>query len=210
MLILRNIQKKYGASAILNIENLELPHGIYWLKGANGSGKTTLFKMLSGLIPFEGQIQLNNLDIRQQPVAYRQCVNYGEAEPNYPDFLTGNDLIQFIAKTKNAHKVTVKNLIDALDIGQYLHRAVGTYSSGMLKKLSLMLAFIGQPKLLVLDEPLITIDAVAVQNIIKLINEYHQNGCLILLSSHQSFDNQADIIIHKTLLVHNQTVEFVV
>jgi ABC-type multidrug transport system ATPase subunit len=63
MLILRNIQKKYGASTILNIENLELSHGIYWLKGGNGSGKTTLFKMLAGLIPFNGQIQLNDLDI---------------------------------------------------------------------------------------------------------------------------------------------------
>ncbi|MEO0042294.1 MAG: hypothetical protein RL329_1742 [Bacteroidota bacterium] len=208
MLILQNIQKKYGATAILNIDKLELPQGIYWLKGANGSGKTTFFKMLAGLIPFEGQISLAGLDIRQQPIAYRQCVNYSPAEPHFPPFLTGNDLIQFIAKTKKADPKTVQQLIETLDIGGYLHRAVGTYSSGMLKKLSLMLGFMGQPKLIVLDEPLITIDVAAVQNMIKLIHEYHQKGSLILLSSHQNFDNQSDILISKTLLVHHQTVEF--
>ena len=81
----------------------------------------------------------------------------------------------------------------------------GTYSSGMLKKLSLALAFLGEPKVIMLDEPLITIDDRAVECMYDLIRQYHAQGVTFLLSSHQDFEAGA-LPVQSTFIVSNQTI----
>ena len=119
---------------------------------------------------------------------YRRIVNYSEAEPLYPDFLTGRDLINFYAETKKATAEQATSIIERLDIGSYLHHKTGSYSSGMTKKLSLTLAFLGSPKLILLDEPLITLDEKSLKAIFEIIASYHKSGVCILMASHQEFD----------------------
>ncbi|MEZ4902055.1 MAG: ABC transporter ATP-binding protein [Spirosomataceae bacterium] len=167
--------------------SLYLPQGIHWFKGANGSGKTTFFRTLAGMLPFEGSIQLDEWDIGKDPVQYRLHINYGEAEPDYPEFLTAHDLIQFVATAKRATSTQVSHLIDILGITPFLYQPTGTYSSGMLKKTSLALAFLGNPKVIILDEPLITIDDATVQRVYELVRDTHARGVGFLLSSHQDF-----------------------
>ncbi len=172
---------------VIQVPDLVLSEGIHWFKGANGSGKTTFFRTLAGMLPFEGEIQLGEWDIRKQPIEYRLHINYGEAEPDYPEFLTANDLIQFVATAKRASKSQVDSLIETLGIEPFLYQPTGTYSSGMLKKTSLALAFLGNPKVIILDEPLITIDDATVQRVYELVRDYHAKGVTFLLSSHQDF-----------------------
>lgn len=172
---------------VIQVPDLILSEGIHWFKGANGSGKTTFFRTLAGMLPFEGEIQLGEWDIRKQPVEYRLHINYGEAEPDYPEFLTANDLIQFVAVAKRASDSQVEHLIETLGIEPFLYQPTGTYSSGMLKKTSLALAFLGNPKVIILDEPLITIDDATVQRVYELVRDYHAKGVTFLLSSHQDF-----------------------
>jgi ABC-2 type transport system ATP-binding protein len=187
MLQITHLQKSYGGHLVLQVPSLFLPEGIHWFKGANGSGKTTFFRTLAGMLPFEGEIRMNGWDIRKQPIEYRLHINYGEAEPDYPEFLTANDLIQFVAKAKQASSTQVEQLIQVLDIESFLFQPTGTYSSGMLKKTSLALAFLGNPKVIILDEPLITIDDATVQRVYELVRDYHAQGITFLLSSHQDF-----------------------
>jgi len=187
MLQIKNLQKSYGGHLVIQVPDLVLSEGIHWFKGANGSGKTTFFRTLAGMLPFEGEIQLGEWDIRKQPVEYRLHINYGEAEPDYPEFLTANDLIQFVAVAKRASKSQVDSLIETLGIEPFLYQPTGTYSSGMLKKTSLALAFLGDPKVIILDEPLITIDDATVQRVYELVRDYHAKGVTFLLSSHQDF-----------------------
>jgi len=187
MITVENLRKSYGGHLVLQVANLHLSAGIHWFKGANGSGKTTFFRTLVGMLPFEGNIQMNDWDIRKDHVGYRLHINYGEAEPDYPEFLTANDLIQFVAKAKRATKTQVEMLIETLGIAPFLYQPTGTYSSGMLKKTSLVLAFLGQPKVVILDEPLITIDDDTVLKVYELIRHYHAQGTAFLLSSHQDF-----------------------
>ncbi|MFN8347167.1 MAG: ABC transporter ATP-binding protein [Spirosomataceae bacterium] len=187
MIRIKNLKKSYGGHLVIQVPDLVLSEGIYWFKGANGSGKTTFFRTLAGMLPFEGEIRLQDWDIRQQPVAYRLHINYGEAEPDYPEFLTAHDLIRFVATAKRASDTQVERLIALLGISPFLYQPSGTYSSGMLKKTSLALAFLGNPKVIILDEPLITIDDATVEQVYELVRDYHAKGVTFLLSSHQDF-----------------------
>src|SRR5579871_2206139 len=147
MLHLKDIRKSFGSHHIFSIDNLQLAKGIYWLKGINGAGKSTLLKIISGQLPFTGEVIINeNISLRKNPVAYRLLVNYSEAEPVFPSFLSGNELVSFVQKIKQGNEKQVTEIKEILQIGNYLENATGSYSSGMLKKLSLLLAFTGQPE----------------------------------------------------------------
>jgi ABC-2 type transport system ATP-binding protein len=185
MLSFHDYKKQFGSQTIISTPMLELGHGIYWLKGQNGSGKTTLLKSISGLIPFDGRIAVDGKDIRADRVAYTRIVNYAEAEPLYPGFLTGRDLIELYTDTKTATKAQVQGLIDAFGIASYAGNSISTYSSGMAKKLSLVLGFMGNPKLILLDEPLITLDQQALETLQSLVLQYYANGVTFLITSHQ-------------------------
>ena len=109
---------------------------------------------------------------------------YKRQEPDYPEFLTANDLIQFVAKAKKASQKQVDELIELLGIEPFLYQPSGTYSSGMLKKTSLAVAFLGQPKVIILDEPLITIDDATVQKVYELVQRYHAQGVTSVSYTH--------------------------
>lgn len=189
MLSITNFEKRYNDALILRIDNLELPHGIYWIKGENGSGKSTLFKSIAGLIPFEGKIVFNGVDLTSQPVAFRSLTNFAEAEPLYPGFLTAKDLVRFIGKTKGASRENMEVLTKHFGVDNFYENACETFSSGMLKKLSLTLAFLGNPKMIVLDEPLITLDEQTRIKLVELIKKYLANGVTFLISSHQLIED---------------------
>ena len=205
MLQIKELKKSYGGHLVLQVPSLFLSEGIHWFKGANGSGKTTFFRTLAGMLPFEGEIKMGEWDIRKQPIDYRLHINYGEAEPDYPEFLTANDLIQFVAQAKRASAEQVQSLIETLGIEPFLYQPTGTFSSGMLKKTSLALAFIGQPKVIILDEPLITIDDATVVRVYELVRDYHARGVTFLLSSHQDFRFDA-LPIKQLFEVKNKTI----
>lgn len=206
MLNVQNFSKSYNNHTIVAVESLVIPEGIHWFKGINGSGKSTFFRSVAGIIPFDGTITWNKLDIRKDDVAYRMQVNMSEADPLYPDYLSGYDLVKFITDAKKADDQQLHDLAAILGVDVYWKTPMGTYSSGMLKKISLLTAFLGKPKLIMLDEPLITIDVRSVQIVYELVKEYaEQRGVSFLLSSHQDFIFEK-LNIGNTYLVQNQTI----
>jgi ABC-2 type transport system ATP-binding protein len=190
VLRLKNFCKSYGGKSVLDIPSFFFPSGIHWIKGRNGSGKTTFFKSIAGIIPSEGEILLSQkYEIRRNPVEYRLRVNYSEAEPIFPAFLSGREILDFIASAKQASNSEKEQLLESLGLNLFFENPCGTYSSGMLKKLSLAMAFLGKPELIMLDEPLITIDQVSVQVLTRLIADFrNEKGVSFLISSHQDFD----------------------
>jgi ABC-2 type transport system ATP-binding protein len=166
MLQFNNVQKYYGSFLALDIPALTIEEGIWWVQGENGSGKTTFLKMIAGLHPFKGSIVLNDsLNIQKQRQQFVKLVNYAEAEPLYPSFLTAKDLVELYCETKGGNVLFAQELLSKLHVLDAYKKPIGSYSSGMVKKVSLVLAFIGHPKLILLDEPLITIDVSAVATI---------------------------------------------
>jgi ABC-2 type transport system ATP-binding protein len=161
-------------------------------------------KMVAGLHPFKGDILLDGISIKKQRNDFLKIVNYGEAEPVYPSFLTAKDLVQLYCATKKADiNDSIQNLKE-LHIFDAYQNSIGSYSSGMLKKLSLALAFIGKPQWILLDEPLITIDVTAVALVCDWIKKMQEDlGISFIISSHQSFQN--NIPFTAVIEVQHQT-----
>lgn len=190
MLHFKDFAKSYNDHLVITVPELTLSGGIYWIRGENGSGKSTLFKSLAGLLPYRGTIELmNTIDLRKQPLEFRRRVNFSEAEPLFPGFLTSKDLIQFVGTARGASAEQQRMITAKLGIDSFIDKRCETYSSGMLKKLSLALAFLGNPRVIILDEPLITLDENSRNTLLAMIKEVNATGDVVtLLSSHQSLD----------------------
>ncbi len=186
MLTVTNLTKAYEGKTVLTVPKLTIPPGIHYFRGSNGSGKTTFLRIIAGLLPFTGTVLLDNTyDSQRQPVDYRLRVNYAEAEPVYPDFLTARDLTSFVARAKRAPPGQVDQLADLLGVTAFWTQPIRTYSSGMLKKLSLLLAWLGQPQLVLLDEPLTTLDVETAARLFDFVREQIRQSVSVWLTSHQ-------------------------
>lgn len=119
-------------------------------------------------------------------MAYRFRVNYAEAEPLFPPFLTARDLAGFVGKAKKAPTGQVDQLAKTLGVDAFWTQPTGQFSSGMLKKLSLLLAFLGTPRLVLLDEPLTTLDVATAEKLFAYIRQLRsEQNVSFLLTSHQ-------------------------
>jgi ABC-2 type transport system ATP-binding protein len=117
------------------------------------------------------------------------------------------EMIKLFASAKDAPAGQEQVFIESMKMQSYIDRPIGTYSSGMLKKLSLVLAFLGNPKLILLDEPLITIDMESLKILYSWIREqYHDKGVSFMLSSHQPLDADEKLEAGE-LLVKAQTLQ---
>ncbi len=208
MIQLTDIKKAYGSRIILQIPQLIIPDGAWWIKGNNGSGKTTLMKIVAGINPFEGTVLLNSVDLVKNPLTYRQQVSFAEAKPVFPGFVTGWDLIRFVQNTRKEKEESLQALVDYFGVRSFLDYTIGTYSSGMTKKLSLLLTFIGNTKLILLDEPLITLEDIFLPLLFALIKERKTQGTSFLLSSHQPFRDDQFKPDGK-IVVENHTAQFI-
>lgn len=207
MLQFKNFSKSYNDQLVIAIPELKLEPGTYWIRGENGSGKSTLFRSLAGLLPYQGTIELSgSVDLREQPLEFRRRVNFSEAEPLFPGFITSKDLLEFVGTARGADPDQQQSITSRLGIDAFIDKRCETYSSGMLKKLSLALAFLGKPSVIILDEPLITLDEFARQTLLNMITEVDKTGNVItLLSSHQDLD-MPDLQIRKSFNIRNKSL----
>ena len=206
MLQITGYTKYYGPQLVLEIPSLKLDNELYWVKGNNGAGKTTFLKSVAGLLPFNGNIFFDQFSLKKQRQFYLNEVSFAEAEPQYPPFLTGSDMIRFFRQVRKDNTERTGQLVTRFQMKEFIDAKLATYSSGMMKKLSLVLALLGEPKLILLDEPFITLDTEAVTSVTELIHEFRMNGIGFLMSTHQQ---PSAGFSYKTLLIQNNLAELI-
>ncbi|SJN46608.1 ABC transporter, ATP-binding protein [Sphingobacterium faecium PCAi_F2.5] len=205
MLQFKDFKKHYGSHLVLSIPDLILENEVYWLQGANGSGKSSLLKCISGLLPFDGDILFSGNSLKKQSSKYLSKVNYAPTEPVFPTFLSGRSMIDFFVSCKKDTLGNYHELIQIFDMKDYLELPLAQYSSGMLKKLSIVLAFIGASKLIILDEPFITLDPLSSKILEQWICDSRNKDFGIIFSSHQveiPFEAISLRIENKQLLIN--------
>lgn len=210
MLTIRNFSKSYDDIIIVSIPELVLSPGIHWFKGQNGSGKSTLFKSLSGIVPSAGVVAFDDgITLHGQPITYRQRVNFSEAEPIYPAFLTPLEMMRFVGMAKGSTIEHQNQLFQKFGVSVFQHKPFGACSSGMVKKVSLALAFTGKPRLVILDEPLITLDDKSRSILTEIITDYVvRENAICLLSSHQQLEG-TELLVSGRYVIQDNTVSLI-
>lgn len=188
MIKFENISKSFGKLEVLqNITlNLEMGQSVAIL-GPNGSGKTTLIKSLLGMvIPDSGQILFDGKNIKNE-FAYRSEIGYMPQIGNYPPNLKIAQLIDMmkdIRKGKKEGIIIDEEIIELFKLKEMYQKPLGTLSGGTKQKVSAALAFLFDPKVLILDEPTAGLDPLASELLKGKILEEKRKGKLIIITSH--------------------------
>lgn len=179
MLSCRNLKKIYQKQCVVNDLSFAVQEGeAFALLGSNGAGKTTTIKMILGLIPKDGGDVEKQENIR---------IGYSPETPYFHPFLNGREVLEFYGSLQNIPKKELKEQIPVL-----LERAgledsrtkVKNYSKGMLQRLALAQALLGDPKLLILDEPSAGLDALGRVEMMQTIRSLKEDGKTIIINSH--------------------------
>jgi ABC-2 type transport system ATP-binding protein len=159
--------------------------GVHALRGTNGIGKSTLLRLLAGAQPADaGRVWIDGIDLRQAPEDAKRRLSYVPDEsPIYP-FMTGEELLHFVAAAKRGRiDATVDALIDGFDLARHLHTRFDAMSLGTRKKMMLCAAWIGAPRLLLLDEPSNGLDPASRDHLILAVRHWGRDNA-ILFSAH--------------------------
>ena len=203
------LTKRYAGRSVVNQVSLSVPEGsVYGFIGPNGAGKSTTMKMLLGLVkPSGGEILLRGkrMEEKNRLELLRQTGSLVES-PSCYGHLTGEENLQLVAELKNVPKKDIDRVLEIVELTGCRKRKVKQYSLGMRQRLGIAQALLGNPKLLILDEPTNGLDPSGIQQMRSLIREMPQRcGATVLISSHllsemEQMVDQVGIINHGELL----------
>ena len=190
MLKIEHLTKTFGAHKAVDDLSLEIKSGeIYGFIGHNGAGKTTTLKSVVGILPFDsGEIYIDGVSIKADPMGCKRKIAYIPDNPDLYDYMSGTQYLNFIGGIfgvpteelqRKAHFYANEfSLIADLD------NAIGSYSHGMKQKLAVIGALIHDPKLIIMDEPFVGLDPKAAFILKQIMREMCDHGAAIFFSTH--------------------------
>lgn len=198
MIEIQNLYKKFGSNQVLSGLDLEISDGgIFAILGPNGSGKTTLIKSILGMVvPNKGNIQIQGQNIKNH-WEYRQQINYLPQIANFPGNLSVKELVRMIKDLRQKPSEEEK-LIDLFGLKPFLDKKLVNLSGGTKQKVNIVLTFMFDSPLLILDEPTTGLDPASHIKLKTLIKEEKGKGKTILITSHimQFVEEMADEIVY--------------
>jgi len=185
----KDLVKRYSKNTAVDHLNFHVQKGqIYGFLGPNGAGKSTTMNMMTGyLAPTEGQILINGYDVAEEPMEARKCIGYlPEIPPLYPD-MTVLEYLHFAAELKqvpkNERSTEIERVMDETRIKDMENRLIRHLSKGYKQRVGLAQALLGDPEVLILDEPMVGLDPKQIIEIRELIRGLGKKHTVIL-SSH--------------------------
>lgn len=207
------LTKDYGKFRALDDVSLDIGKGVFGLLGPNGAGKTTLMKIITTLLrPTSGKVMINGHDVMKHPQAIRQSLGYLPQDFGFYKSLNAYDLLDYIGTMKNipARKRAqeIEQLLEQVNLTSDAKRRVGGYSGGMKQRLGIAQALMGDPDLLVIDEPTAGLDPeerIRFRNLLSRIAAQRT----VILSTHIVADIEASCnqvaVLNRGQLVFNGT-----
>ena len=184
MVEIQNLHKIFGKNTVLSGINLTInKKGIIAILGPNGSGKTTLIKSILGMvIPDSGEISVFDQNIKNNPT-YRNQIDYLPQIANFPSNLKVRELIKMI-KDFRRQSHHYRDLIEFFQLQPFLDKKLGTLSGGTKQKVNILLTFMFDSPLIILDEPTTGLDPISLIRLKELIRSAKKSGKTILITSH--------------------------
>ena len=184
MITIEKLGKKFGKLVVLDELNLEIgTGGIFAILGPNGSGKTTLIKSILGMvIPEKGSISIDEKQIRGE-WAYRNEINYLPQIANFPPNLKVNELIKMV-KDLRPKEANDGELIDLFGLQPFMDKKLGNLSGGTKQKVNIVLTFMFESDLIILDEPTTGLDPISLIHLKELIEREKNKQKTILITTH--------------------------
>lgn len=202
------LTKRYGKNVAVDHLSFRVKKGqIYGFLGPNGAGKTTTMNMMTGyLAPEEGKVVINGHDISEEPVAARKCIGYlPEIPPLYLD-MTPFEYLQFAAELKGVPKEKrtkeIERVMEQTQIRDMQERLIRHLSKGYRQRVGLAQALLGDPEVLILDEPMVGLDPKQIIEIRELIRSLGKKHTVIL-SSH-ILSEIASVCDHVLIISHGK------
>jgi len=195
---INNLHKRFGKNQVLKGVDLSIDEGhIYAILGPNGSGKTTLIKSILGMvIPDKGSITVLDRTIKKD-WKYRKKIDYLPQIANFPPNIKVKELIHMIKDLRNSPSAE-KELIELFGLGPFLDKKLSTLSGGTKQKVNIVLTFMFDSPLIILDEPTTGLDPKALIRLKELIQKEKAQGKTILITTHimQFVEEMADEILY--------------
>lgn len=205
MLELTELTKYYGRTKAVDSLSLRVQPGeILALLGPNGAGKTTTIRCITGLArPDGGTIRIGGLDQERQPLRTRALIGFVPDRAWFYPKVTGRELLRYVAgvrKIAGAEPVMTE-LLSRFDLADAADRLTESYSHGMRQRLAFCVALLGEPKLLISDEPMVGLDVHGHRLVKRLFRELADAGRTVILTTHTL--SVAEEIADRVALIDN-------
>ncbi len=213
MLQVSNISKNFGSKKAVSDVSFTINSGeIFSLIGPNSSGKTTIVKSIVGLLePAEGVIEVGGYNVVTNPEKAKELIGYIPDEPSIWPYMTGEEFLYFVQALFGVDEKTrsknIPKLLETFSLSGVEKQYFEEYSRGNKQKFSITAALSHQPKLLVIDEPIVGLDPTGAEIAKKIFVEYAKHGGAILLVTHTL--PVAEEISHRIGFLKNGTLTHV-
>ena len=205
MIQVKQLTKSFKGITVVDQLSFEIPAGqAVALWGPNGAGKTTSLRCLIGLLPFEGEITVNGIDVRRQGKVVRKLIGFVPQELAFHDDLTVQETMKFYARLKgvpNPLEAQIQPILARVDLSGQESKLIRELSGGLKQRLALGIALLADPPILVLDEPTSNLDFHARDDFLDLLLELKANGMTLVFSSHRL--EEIATLADRVLLLEN-------
>jgi len=216
MIKLTNLSKDFGTTLAVNHLDLEVAAGeIYGFIGPNGAGKTTTIRMMGGIIkPTAGEITVAGIDVQKDPVSAKKIIGFVPDRPFLYEKLTGMEFLKFIADLYNVDAryllTRSEELLKQFALWEWADEIIEAYSHGMKQRLIIVAALLHDPKVMIIDEPMVGLDPEAVRMVKDILKGLAARNVTIFVSTH-TLSLAEDLcdrigVIHKGTLLAQGTV----
>jgi len=210
MIAIRDLTKKYGDFTAVDGLTLTAGHGeIFGFLGPNGAGKTTTIRIIAGLsLPTAGTVHVDGIDVLHEPVRAKAVMGYVPDRPYLYEKLTGRELLHFVAdlyrKEWRECEPRAVELLRWFGLGDWIDARIENLSHGMKQKLVIVSALVHDPSVLVIDEPMVGLDALAQRQVKQLFRRLADEGKCIFLTTHTL--SVAEAVCDRIAIIHRGKV----